>query len=93
MRTTKGRGSSCPSSVVHEEKVFDTQDQCPFAAHELLYVAIPTPLNTELGEGGDPWNSIYGSISFVGGLCCRSCYCVLPFLPQANLKSDHWDAA
>ena len=31
---------------------------------------IPTPLNTlnmELGEGGDPWNSIYGSISFVRG--------------------------
>ena len=23
---------------------------------------IPTPLKMELGEGGDPWNSIYGSI-------------------------------
>ena len=26
-----------------------------------------TPLNMELGEGGDPWNSIYGSISSVRG--------------------------
>ena len=28
---------------------------------------IPTPLKMELGEGGDPWNSIYGAIfPFVG---------------------------